>query len=225
MVQIYRDLCRQAGVLSRFSRHINIDPMEVARAEDERRLAREEPNEICNKKLEDLEKKQLDELTLLLNSTLKNLSYTRMDRFFQDAVDLEMYPSETIEERTERRRVEQKEKREQIEQEKLTCPHCSKGFASRLGLNYHVGKKVCQKKKAANEAKEKKQVAKERRKQKSRLATGLDPVVRRELDPVARRVVEDALAVAAEKKRKVPFDPFVVGGRIVLSTAHNQRNG
>ena len=118
MVQIYRDLCEQAGVLSRFSRHINIDPMRMARAEDKRQLARKEPNESCNKKLKVLERKQLDESTLLLNSTLKTISWTRMDDKSRDDIDMEMYPSSSIEERDERRRVEQKKKEEQVEQVK-----------------------------------------------------------------------------------------------------------
>jgi len=116
VAQMYRDLCKQLGVLSRFSRDIDIDPMRMARDEDWRRLARKEPNEICNKKLKDLEKKQLDELTLLLNSTLKDFSHTRMNKQLRNDIDMEMYPSSTAEERDERRRVEQKEKEEQVKQ-------------------------------------------------------------------------------------------------------------
>ena len=41
VIQIYRDLCKRVGIDSLFSRDIDIDPMSVARAEDERRLARE----------------------------------------------------------------------------------------------------------------------------------------------------------------------------------------
>jgi len=118
VIQTVVELCDQVPGLvhTLFSRDTGIDPMEVARAEDERRLARDEPNDVRKKKLEDLEIEQLDKLTQLLNLTLKNISWTRMDKQLRDEIDRVVYPWETTEERTERRRVEQMKKAEQVEQ-------------------------------------------------------------------------------------------------------------
>jgi len=118
VIQTVVELCDQVPGLvhTLFSRDTGIDPMEVARAEDERRLARDEPNDVRKEKLEDLEIEQLDKLTQLLNLTLKNISWTRMDKQLRDEIDRVVYPWETTEERTERRRVEKMKKAELVEQ-------------------------------------------------------------------------------------------------------------
>jgi len=119
VLRTYADLCEQATGHGKalFSRDTDRDSMKIAIAEDKRQSARAVPNSIRKKKMKDFQEKYLSESTLLINSTFKDLSWTRMDSKFRCEVDLVMYPSETTEERN-KRLLEEQEKR-QLEQEEI----------------------------------------------------------------------------------------------------------